>query len=175
MNESLVLTIIGMDRPGLVEKLSDRVTSHGGNWEESRMSHLAGKFAGILLLTVPADYRQTLVQSLQALEQEGLKVVIEQSEKESPVETYRLLHLELVGHDRPGIVKQISHAIARHHINVEELNTTCGSAPMSGESLFKADARLRCPADVPITELQQELEKIAHDLMVDITLADQTQ
>ena len=173
MMESLVLTIIGTDRPGLVEKISERVSDHGGNWEESRMSHLAGKFAGILLLTVPAENSNVLIQALQCLENDGLKVVIEKSEKGQSGDTYRLLKLELIGHDRPGIVKEVSHAIAKHHINMKELITTCTSAPMSGEALFKATARLQCPAEVLVPDLQKELENIAHDLMVEITLVDQ--
>ena len=51
----LVLTLIGPDRPGLVESLAKRVTAHGGNWVESRMAHLAGQFAGILRVEVPPE------------------------------------------------------------------------------------------------------------------------
>src|SRR4051812_3506563 len=44
MQIPLVMTIIGPDRPGLVELLASLVAEHGGNWLESRMSHLAGQF-----------------------------------------------------------------------------------------------------------------------------------
>ena len=49
----LVLTLIGSDRPGLVEAVAEVIAGHGGNWLESRMAHLAGKFAGILRVEIP--------------------------------------------------------------------------------------------------------------------------
>ena len=76
--------------------------------------------------------------------------------------------LELLGQDRPGIVREVSHALASRGVNVEELDTACSSAPMSGETLFRARARLRLPADVPEEELRETLEKLADELMVDV-------
>jgi glycine cleavage system regulatory protein len=80
------------------------------------------------------------------------------------------LSLDLVGQDRPGIVKEISHALAERGVNLEELETECESAPMSGEILFKAHATLRAPADVDLDTLQSDLEAIAQDLMVELSL-----
>ncbi len=54
MGTSLVVTVIGNDRPGIVERLSEVVLGAGANWEESRMARLAGKFAGILRISVKA-------------------------------------------------------------------------------------------------------------------------
>ncbi len=51
----LVLTLIGPDRPGLVEAVAEPIAAHGGNWLESRMAHLAGQFAGIVLYRRRAD------------------------------------------------------------------------------------------------------------------------
>ena len=82
-----------------------------------------------------------------------------------------MLHLELVGNDRPGIIKEISQALANRSVNVEDLHSEITSAPMSGEPLFKADIRLRVPADASIDDLRTALEAIAHDLIVDIDLA----
>jgi glycine cleavage system regulatory protein len=67
-------------------------------------------------------------------------------------------------------VSQISHALARHGVNVEELTTECSSAPMSGETLFKAQARLYIPGTCQLAELRGELERIAADLVVDVSL-----
>ena len=48
---TLVLTLIGDDRAGLVNAVAEVVARHGGNWERSQMAELAGKFAGIVLVT----------------------------------------------------------------------------------------------------------------------------
>lgn len=170
MQTPLVMTIIGPDRPGLVEMVADIVAGHGGNWLESRMSHLGGQFAGILRIHVPAEKERVLLDALRQLESRGLKVVAHSDNVASSSGERKLAELEVMGNDRPGIVRQISHALAEHGVNVEELNTEVVSAAMSGEMLFKAQAKLNIPGGCKISELQKKLEKIAHDLMVDVAL-----
>jgi glycine cleavage system regulatory protein len=166
----LVLTVLGEDRPGLVESLAQVIAAHEGNWLESRMARLAGKFAGILRASVPDTCADTLTHALQQLEREGLKLTIERSSVDESVQGYQWLTLALTGYDRPGIIRDISHALVLRRINIDELHTEYTSAPMSGERLFKARAQLRVPLDVVIHELQENLEQLAHGLMVDITL-----
>jgi len=172
VNQSIVLTLIGPDRPGLVEAVSQAIAGHGANWLDSRMSRLAGKFAGILLIDVPGDSAEALVESLRGLEQRGLRVVVERSEVLPPPEGMVALDLSLVGHDRPGIVRDISRALAERGVNVEELSTGCSSAPMTGDILFHAKARLLVPGDVSTEELRRALEALANDLMVDVNLSE---
>lgn len=168
----LILTILGDDRPGLVESLSDVIAAHEGNWLESRMARLAGKFAGILRASVPQPHADALAMALRALEAHGLRLIIEWSRSEEARQDDRWLRLELLGNDRPGIIRDISRSLARRRINIDELSTEYLSAPMSGDMLFKAIVHLRVPQEVAITELQETLETIAHDLMVDIILED---
>jgi glycine cleavage system regulatory protein len=172
VTESLVLTLIGDDRPGLVEALANVVTEHGGNWEESRMSRLAGKFAGILQVSVAERQTQDLVRALGELESAGLRLLVEPSRAEERDGECRTFALELLGHDRPGIIREISQALAGRGVNVEELTSGCTSAPMSGELLFSACARLCVPKEVSVDELRDVLEALASDLMVDLTLAE---
>jgi glycine cleavage system regulatory protein len=171
MRASLVLTVIGEDRPGIVEHLSQIVAAAEGNWEESRMSRLAGKFAGILRVSVDPSRADQLAQALSALEPKGLRVVVEKSAAEDAGE-YNTIALDLVGNDHPGIVRDIAHALATRGINIEELETEVSSAPMSGGELFRARAQLRTPAGIGSAELRAVLEALADDLMVDITLKD---
>ena len=86
----------------------------------------------------------------------------------------RKMKLELVGQDRPGIVRDISHALASRGVSIEELVTDAVSGSMSGESLVRASAQLRVPADVATSQLRQALEALANDLMVDLTLDEST-
>jgi glycine cleavage system regulatory protein len=143
----LVLTLIGPDQPGLVEALAEVVAGHGGNWLESRMAHLAGKFAGILRVEVPPAQVAPLSAALAGLQERGLRVIAEPSEaSESPaIDQARTMDLELVGLDRPGIVREISQILARSGANVEELSTNRSSAPMSGEMLFPPRRASGCP------------------------------
>jgi glycine cleavage system regulatory protein len=166
------LTVIGEDRPGLVERLSQLVASHGGNWEESRMARLEGRFAGILRVCVDPDRALALEAALGDLEPAGLKVTVERAGDRTGLEGYRRLRLEVVGNDRAGIVHEIARTLARRGINVDELHTECDSAPMSGGMLFKATAALRSPPALSLDELRADLEGLANDLMVDVSLDD---
>jgi glycine cleavage system regulatory protein len=175
MQRLLVMTVIGRDRPGLVESVARLVTEHGGNWLESRMSRLGGQFAGILRVEVPGEKETTLVSALKRLETRGLTIVVHPDHPPVAVQGARLSLLEIVGQDRPGIVRQISRALASYGVNVEDLRTECASAAMSGETLFKATAKLSIPESCNTGELRRELEKIAEDLIVEISLADLAQ
>ena len=169
--ESLVVTVIGKDRPGLVELVSAVVEEHGGDWVESRMSRLAGEFAGILRVSVPAARVDALSEGLEALRSDGLRVVVERGVEEA-VEEGHVVLLDLIGSDRPGIVHKISEALAARGVNVDELNTECDGAPWSGDTLFKATARLRAPRTLDLDQLRESLEAIAGDLMVDISIGE---
>ena len=169
---SLVLTVIGPDRPGLVEALSETIAPYGANWLESRMSHLEGRFAGLLRVNIPQAHAADLVRALDELGARGLRVTVQATEPVSPVAETRALRLELIGQDQPGIIRQLSHVLAERRVNVDELDTSVTSAPMSGEPLFRARASLRVPGSVPIEELRETLEKIANELMVDLSLDD---
>ena len=163
----LVLTVIGDDRPGLVEQLANTVTANSGNWLESSMSQLAGKFAGILKVSVADDKADKMVSDLQSLSG-SLKLVIEKVSGEEEAAQQQTVSLSLVGNDRPGIVKEISAALASQGVNVEELNTHCAPAPMTGEMLFTVKSQLKVPAGLDIEALKTGLEDIADDLIVDI-------
>jgi glycine cleavage system regulatory protein len=170
---SLVLTVLGPDRPGLVEQIARLVAEHDGNWLESRMAHLAGQFAGILRVEVDADRAEALSSSLAGLAQSGLESIIHPDPAATPTcgDNSPLLHLDLMGQDRPGIVREISRVLASLGVNVEELTTQCRAAAETGQPLFHAEARLRLPPTVTDATLREALEAVAADLMVDINLA----
>lgn len=170
MPVSLVLTVIGDDKPGLVEMLADTIAAHEGNWLESRMAHLVGKFAGVLRIEAPSDRVQALTQALEALEGQGLRVVSEPTGVEES--GFRTVHLDVVGSDQSGIVRDIFRALAGLGVNVEDLETERTDAPMSGQALFRANAKLQLPPSVDLEVLSDRLEGVAQDLMVDLTLDD---
>src|SRR6266511_4691462 len=170
MQITLVMTVIGRDRPGLVDSVAGLIAQHGGNWLDSRMARLGGQFAGILRVQIPAETEEAILRALQALKPEGLNVVFHSDHPGAEEAARAMAFLEIVGQDRPGIVHQISHALAAHGVNVEELSTECSSAAMSGEMLFKAEAKLKIPSSCKPGELKRELEQIAEDLIVDLTL-----
>ena len=171
MQTQIVLTLIGPDRPGLVEALSDEIARVGGNWEQSRMARLADQFAGILRVSLPSARIADLSAGLKSLERHGLRIVVEASQAADAPRGTVAMRLDVVGNDRAGIVRDISRALAQRNVNVDELETQCDEAPMGGGQLFRARALLHAPQALTIGQLRTALEGIADDLMVDLALA----
>ncbi len=172
MKTTFVLTIIGPDRHGIVNELSGILKQHNANWLASRMANLAGEFAGILHADVDEQHYSALLRDLNKLNDSNLQLLIK------PVSTditqkldYRQAELEVVGTDREGIVKDITQALSLFDINVEELTTECSDAPMSSAPLFKAVAQLTIERSVDLELVQEEIEKIANDLITEFKVS----
>ena len=168
---TLVLTVIGDDRPGLVAALSAPINEYGASWERSRFAHLAGKFAGILEVEVREDRVDDLLAALGSLVDDGLHVTAERTDEPAPATTKQLT-LELIGSDRPGIVAEISALLADRGIGIEELSTEVREAPMAGGMLFHAAAVLGAPPTANLHDLRRAIESLADELMVEVELTD---
>jgi glycine cleavage system regulatory protein len=166
----LIITIIGTDRPGLVQSVASQVADNGGNWLESRMCHLGGQFAGIARVEVAGERVAGLRAALQKLEAAGIRVSIDQGGESSAAPGGVAATIELVGQDRPGILRDVTSVLASHRVNVEDLSSECVSAPMGGGTLFQARVRVLVPSVDKMELVRADLEKIAADLMVDLTL-----
>jgi glycine cleavage system regulatory protein len=170
---TLVLTVIGDDRAGLVDALAGPIARPGGNWERSHMARLAGKFAGIVVVSVPDERTDDLTAELDTLTAQGLlDVTVAIAANDGPVDRDDFLQLHLIGQDRPGIIREVAGALAQRNVSIEELQTSAASAPMSGELLFEATATLRVPADADPADLRATLEAIANELMVDLAVSE---
>jgi len=170
---SLVVTLIGPDRPGIVRALAERVHRHGASWDASNLARLGGEFAGMVHVQVPRDQADALAASLQALESSGLRLVVARSEGGGAGAALRGIDLELVGADRPGIVASLTHILAAQGISVESLHTeTVGGG--AGKPVFKVRAHLLVPRTLQPDALRGQLEGLAKELMLDINLGERT-
>jgi glycine cleavage system regulatory protein len=167
MQTHVILTVIGSDRPGLTEALAGAVQTAGGNWLESHLSRLGGKYVGSVLVALPDDALETLRGHVAAVDAVGLSVsIVAASTDQPPIGT--LLELSLVGQDRPGIVRELSAALARLGVNIEALETGIEGSAWSGSPLFRADAQLMLPDGISAAAVQEALEGISGDMMVDL-------
>ncbi|MFZ1286284.1 MAG: ACT domain-containing protein [Candidatus Phosphoribacter sp.] len=167
-----VLTLIGDDRPGLVAALAEAVADRGGSWQQSELAHLAGKFAGIVLVDVPDERSDELDAALRELGRQGvLDVTVTRAAPGAVARVAAMGHsltISLLGQDRPGIVHQLSAVLAGHGVSILELSTETRDAPMAGGVLFEARATVAAPDDLPAQTLTSALEAIGDELMVDI-------
>lgn len=163
---TLVLTVIGDDRAGLVNNVAQVVHDHGGSWQHSEMAELGGKFAGVVEIGVPVTQQADLVAALEPLD--GLTVAVEAAEP-AAADAGEVHALHLLGNDRPGIVQEITGTLSRAGVSIDRLTTQAREAPMAGGQLFEATAQLRLSADMDATALRRDLEELAGELMVDLT------
>lgn len=168
---SLVLTVVGDDRAGLVAALADVVSAHGGNWEQSQLAELAGTFAGIVVVSIPDDRVAEFREALDLLDG-MLKVTVHAGAAEPVSEDRPELTLSVLGNDHPGIVRDISAVLSRHLISIGDLTSQTRDAPMAGGRLFEARVVARVPRDADLGGLRSDLEELAAEILVEISLAD---
>ncbi len=171
MRTTLVMTIIGPDRTGLVDAFARPIAEHEGNWLESRMCRLGGQFAGLARVDIDSTRADALRRALESIALEGIKVTV-QADTAAPVKGgASMVNVELVGQDRTGLLREITGVFARHNLNVEELTSEVTEAPQGGGMIFRADATIAVPDTADLDAIGDDLEKIATDLMVDIAFA----
>ncbi len=169
---TIIITVLGDDKAGLVDRLSGAVADHGGNWVRSHMAELAGKFAGVVEATVGEDEADALIASLDQIEAAGLlHITAERADSDADARSGERLSLHLVGQDHPGIVHQVARVLARHNVSIDQLQTETAQAPQGGH-VFRADAVLDLPVGLDVDVLVTDLETIAQDLMIDLDVAD---
>jgi methionyl-tRNA formyltransferase len=166
---SLVATVMGADRPGIVSLLADRAMRHGANWTSSQMANLAGEFAGMVHFDVPRDRADALAAALRGLESTGLQVVVARTEAGATTSGPRLMQLQLVGEDRVGLVSQLASQLAARGVSIQTLHTELAAAS-AGPGTFRITAQVLVPMSVPADTLRQELGALAQQMMLDIAL-----
>lgn len=171
MNESLVMTVLGPDRPGIVEAVAEQIRLQGGSWQESRLAHIQDQFAGIIEISLPAGNRDAFEASVSRLEKE-MNLQCRFSVVKSAGEEGKRIQLECIGQDRPGIVFAISDVLHALNVNVEAMDTSFQDAPMSGEMLFCANFVVRLPDQLDLDLLEERLASIGQELLLDVQIED---
>ena len=169
---SLVVSIVGADRQGIVSSLAERAQRFGANWAASRMTRLAGEFAGMVHLEVPRENADALANALRDLASSGLQVVVARSDGANVASSLRVVELELVGEDRLGIVSNLTKLLAGRGISIESIHTDIVRSGVSGKQTFKVEAHLLVPKSVSVEALQQEVASLAREMMLDIALGE---
>jgi glycine cleavage system regulatory protein len=172
MTTPLVLTFVGRDRPGLVNAISERIAAAGGTWLESRLVRLAGEFAGVVLVAASEDKFETLAATLAGLETAGLRVTISPSVPAAAAPRERLIALAIVGSERPGIVRDVTQALTRLGVNIEEFSSGVEGEPFTGAEMFRANLSIRLPDGLAVEELRKTLERLAAEIMVDLSVGE---
>lgn len=171
MNSRMILSAIGRDRPGLTQALADAVLSAGGNWLESHLSHLGGQFVGAVLVELDAQRIDELEAAVRAVDANGLHVTLVRAGDGAAPCPGEVVRIDLVGQDRPGIVREVTGALAPLGANIEDFVSATENGAWSGERLFRASAKVLIPPGTPLDRVQQALEAISADIVADLTVS----
>jgi len=168
----LILTAVGPDRIGLVEKIAAFIARHDCNIEDSKMAVFCGEFAVIVLITGDGNNLVKIGRDYREIEGEtGLTISIKTPALRSTEAAFLPYKLTASCMDHPGIVYQISNALSRMGVNIESMETKTHAAPISGTPIFQLEAVLAVPASANIAELRQRFSEIQRQENIDIELA----
>ncbi|GGW81257.1 glycine cleavage system protein R [Alteromonas halophila] len=163
--QPLIISVLGKDKPGLVDALAKKVYQHGGNWQGSSFAHMAGMFTGFVEVHAPADSHQALIAALDQMPDLTVQSV---SAADSASSHTTRLQVEIMGNDKSGIVQELTSVLNEFNLNIVNFDSHCESAPNWGSLMFKATAVIAVPESFDQDRLQQALENLANDLVVDI-------
>ena len=172
MQRTLIFSFIAIDKVGIIEQLAHAVAANDGNWLQSRMTQLSGKFAGIVQVSVAQAQSLALQNALLAMACDTLAIMVEPAADVLPQAQGNTVHFDIIGLDRVGIVKEVTTALAQQQLNVIDMHSQIEHAPMSAEHLFKADIRLQMPANTDYEALHDTLDSLCQRLDLDWNLSE---
>ena len=166
----LVVTAVGRDKRGTVEKITDVVVEHHANIEESKMARLGGEFAVIMLLSLAAEKQDKIIGGFEGLQSHGLTITCRATDfsRLQKFVGYVPYEISVAGADHEGIVNRVARYLASEQMNIEEMETAVTHAPNTGTPLFAMSARVQAPPDLSLGQLRNKLAKVGEELHVDI-------
>ncbi|TNF35161.1 MAG: ACT domain-containing protein [Gammaproteobacteria bacterium] len=168
MNDYVVLTAVGEDRPGLVDSLSSVLLENDLNIEDSRMSVLGGEFAIILLISGNSEAIRNIQQQKEQLEAAlKLNLLIKATHKKTSKQGFIPYQIRVIGMDHPGIVHRLARFLSQHNINIEDLDTESYPAPHTGTPMFAVNMVVEIPSDLAIRKLRDEFISLCDERNLD--------
>jgi glycine cleavage system transcriptional repressor len=176
MRSTVVFTLTGPDRVGIVEEVSEILVGLSCNVETSRMARLGGEFAILMAVSVPAEKHVDLEGAFQPLVAQGYRVCASGGSVPSGLDaphaaTYRIV---VTGADHEGIVHEIARGLSGAGINIESMETGTVNSSITGTPLFTMSALVAVPADIADSPWIETLEEAGNQAGVDITVSPAT-
>ncbi len=120
MNNWKMLTLVGVDRPGIVARVTNALYQNGWNLGEASMLRLGGNFTIMMMVTGAGDVEKILQP---VSEEMGLRVHVDPIEGGLHQHVVPNIRVRVVGADRAGIVAQVTEVLAATGFNILELES----------------------------------------------------
>lgn len=171
MTDHLVISALGSDQPGIVNKLSSVILAQQCNIADSRMTVLGGEFAIILLVngnsSQIAQLEQQLAQEQQPL---GLTITCRHTQRRDEVDQCQPCTVEAVALDHPGIVQRLAAFFSDRNINIDNLHTNSYPAAHTGTTMFRLQMHINLPKDNDINALREQFIDFCEEMNIDASL-----
>ncbi len=167
----LVISALGEDRPGIVNRLSKVLLDQGCNIEDSRMTVLGGEFAIMLLVEGKWNTLAKVENVLPELERQlGMTIIAKRTGERATGRNLLPYGVDVVALDHPGIVNNLAEFFAERNINIEDMSTSSYAAAHTGTPMFSVRMTVGIPADIHIAGLREEFMDYCDDLNLDAVL-----
>ena len=171
MNQYIVITAVGQDRPGIVNDLSKTILDSGGNITDSRMTVLGGEFALLMLVTSSGVAMEAMENELRSIQDKyALEILFKRTEPKEKVESRVPYHVTVIAMDHPGIVHEVAEYFSSRHINIEEMDTSSYSAAHTGTQMFSLKISISIPSEIAIAGLKEGFVNFCNELNLDATM-----
>jgi glycine cleavage system transcriptional repressor len=164
----IVFSVLGDDRPGIVDELSTAILEHQCNIEDSRMSVMGGVFAVILLVSGEADALKRVQDTLENMQNKGgLTISSRTAGERSSQGSYLPYQVQIVSMDHPGIVNRLSHFFATRGINIQQLETSSYSAAHTATPMFAVHMTIEIHSSQHLAELRDSFYTLCDEYNLD--------
>jgi len=169
--DHLLLTAFGPDQVGLVQRISEFISRHGCNIEDSKMAVFCGEFAVIVLISGDGGNLVKIARDYREIETEtGLAISIKTPSTRKTAESFLPYKLTASCMDHPGIVYRLSAVLSAMGVNIESMETKTYAAPISGTPIFQLEADLAIPTRTNINSLRARFAEIQREENIDVEI-----
>ena len=168
MRSKLIISANGLDKKGIVSKISSIISKHNANIETSKMIRLENEFAMLILIDIQSEKIKTLTESLNKINE--LSVNLIETKTNENILYENKFHLYINGADNEGIVYAFSKFLSEININIDEVNTKIKNAPMSATPLFMMDLIIGSKSKINEKDLNEKLNGVGEKLGVEVTI-----
>ncbi|HSR63571.1 MAG TPA: ACT domain-containing protein [Gammaproteobacteria bacterium] len=168
MNNCLVLTACGQNRPDLLKQLTLAVKESGCNIRESRMLRLGDEICLIMMLAGPWDAIAKIEGLTDRLEKRlELNIIKKRTGPGAVADNQMPYAIDVVSFDHEGIVHAIVDFIFNNHISIQELTTTTYKATNSNTTMFSLHMIINIPTDISIASIRGDFMDFCDQLNLD--------
>jgi len=164
----LVITAVGVDRPGIVAGLTNALLGVGANLEDCRAALLRGSFAMVMAVAVPDDVDPEAARAALApvAEDLGLGLWVGEAAPAPTAPAGERCVLSVYGADHPGIVHAAASALAERGVNIVDLSSRLVGDP----PIFVLGIEADLPAGLTPGALEAALRPLAAEQRVEVHL-----